>query len=122
MKTIILSLCLLLGTQLAFGQEKTKQRKTPEQRAEMMTNRLSEEVKLTPEQREKIYSINLRSAEKSMKIHKEADLTDEQRKEKLQKHRRDVKKLVMAELTPEQQKTLKEKHKARKKEHMQDGE
>lgn len=114
MRTIILSLCLLLGTQLAFGQEKTKQKKTPAERAEMLTERLDKEVTLTPAQREKIYSINLRSAEKVMKIRKDTVMTDEQRKEKLNKHRTDIKKQVMAELTDEQRRILKEKKKARK--------
>ena len=117
MRTIILSLCLLTVSVFSFGQEKTKQRKTPEQRAEMMTNRLDEEVKLTPEQREKIYGINLRSAEKVAKIRKDTEMTDEQRHEKLKKHRMDVKKQVMAELTDEQRKTLKEKHKEMKETH-----
>ncbi|MGV3629934.1 MAG: hypothetical protein ACO1O6_01935 [Bacteroidota bacterium] len=117
MRAIIVSLCLLVGTQFTFGQEKTKQKKTPEQRAEMMTNRLSDEVSLTPAQREKIYNINLRSTQKVMKIRKDTVMTDQQRQEKLKRHRMDIKKQVMAELTPEQRQTLKDKHKARKEEH-----
>ena len=117
MKTIILSLCLLTISVFTFGQEKTKEKKTPEQRAEMMTNHLDETVKLTAEQRTKIYDLNLRSAQKAASIRKDTKLTDEQRHDKMKEHHRDVKKQVMAELTEDQQKLLKEKHKEMRAEH-----
>lgn len=112
MRTVILTMCLVLASHISFGQQKVK--KTPEERAEIATKHLEKDITLTPVQRDKIYSINLRTAQKNQEIRKKTDLTEEQKKEQLKSSNQNRRKSVMAELTEEQKKVLKEKKKARK--------
>ena len=114
MKTVILGICFLLVSQISSAQTDKKGKKTPEQRAEMMTNALNKEVTLTQEQKDKVYAINLRTAQKNQEIRKQTDLTEEQKKEKLKSNNQNRRKQVMAELTEDQKKVLKEKKKAKK--------
>ncbi len=120
MRTVIVTMCLMLASHISFGQTDKKGKKTPEQRAEMVTNALDKEVALTQVQKDKVYAINLRSAQKNQEIRKQTDLTEEQKKEKLKSNNQNRRKLVMAELTEEQRKVLKEKKKAKKNQELDD--
>ena len=84
------------------------QMKTPEERAKMSTDALEKKLNLSPEQKDKVYALNLERAEKMEKIHKSEMAF---RKNQMEKHKE-----MMAEsdkklskiLTAEQQKTLEE--------------
>lgn len=112
MRTVIVTMCLVIASHLSFGQEKSK--KTPEERAEAATKRLEKDLTLTQVQRDKIYSLNLRTVQKNQEIRKKTDLTEEQKKEQLKNNNQNRRKLIMAELTDEQRKILKEKKKEKK--------
>lgn len=60
MKRIIFSLILFLGfAATGFSQAKQRVQKTPEERAQKITNDLDQKLSLTPKQRQEIYNINL---------------------------------------------------------------
>lgn len=111
MKTIALIFGLLL-TQLSFGQ--TKEKKTPEQRADLLTNKLDSIVKLTSEQKSKIYNLNLETAKKNQTIAQKKDLTKEQKKEQIKANNKSRQTAVKEILTEQQRNIIKEKHKAKK--------
>ena len=115
MRAIILSICLLIGTQVALGQEKTK--KTPEEKAKMQTGRLGKEITLNPDQQDKIYAINLEACQKIGNTRKNVQLTDDQKKEMVKTINMGRRKQVMEQLTAEQKETLKAKKKEHHKEH-----
>lgn len=78
----------------------TSRQLTPEQRAELMTKRMTEQLSLTKEQQEKVYQLSLKQtaihAEQAKKRQELAKLM----KEENQKNRQEIEKL----LNPEQQK------------------
>jgi periplasmic protein CpxP/Spy len=82
------------------GQQKEMQ--TPEQRAEKMTMKMTEELGLSEDQKQKIYQINLENAQKrqeqreSMQVEREAKRAEMQAKAKAQNDQ------IEAILTPEQ--------------------
>jgi protein CpxP len=113
MKSIILSICLIVIGSYSFGQEK-KAKKTSEERAEIATSKLEKEITLSKEQRDKIYAINLRTAQKNQEIRKKKELTEEQKKEQLKANNKNRHQSIAGELTEEQKKILKAKRKAKK--------
>lgn len=113
MKTIIATISLLLIIPFANGQDK-KVKKTAEERAELATSKLDKEVNLAKDQRDKIYAINLRTAQKAKEVRQNKTLSEEQKKETIKKSNQNRKQLILAELTDEQKKILKEKRKANK--------
>lgn len=99
--TIAFLLTLLIST-FAYAQHDGRDKKTPEERAEMLTSRLEKELSLSPEQVQKVKAINLSSAEKTTAARKEAGQEREnfrEQKMKIEKQRDDDLKAV---LTPEQ--------------------
>lgn len=82
--------------------------KTPEERAKMSTDALEKKLNLSPEQKDKVYALNLERAEKMEKIHK-SEMTF--RKSQMEKHKEmmsESDKKLSKILTAEQQKTLEE--------------
>lgn len=88
-----------------------EQRPSAEKRAELQTNRLKEEVGLTPEQYKKLYTYHLAEAQKRDSIHTA-------RSDKFKTEVNDVEKRLQKILTPEQYKQWKEErmehHKGRR--------
>ena len=68
MKKAFLSIAILLATLYVFGQSNERSSKTPEERAEMATERLEEALELTEEQTEEIFQINLEAAKKASEV------------------------------------------------------
>ncbi len=66
--------CLLVSTQL-FAQE--KQRKTPEERASMLTDKMKKDLNLTDDQYKSVYDINLKYAKQNEEAFKNAQSKDE---------------------------------------------
>jgi len=74
MKRVIIALLLLAGiNSVVFAQEQEqssapqmsmRQMKTPEQRAQMLTNRMEKQLNLTADQKKSVYDINLVAAQK----------------------------------------------------------
>lgn len=83
--------------------------KSPQERAQMRTERMTKELSLTPEQVAKVKELNLVSAEKEDAIRKDANTTPEQKKEAMKNHFQEQKKMFKEVLTPEQLAILKAK-------------
>jgi Spy/CpxP family protein refolding chaperone len=107
MKTIILSIIMAFATATAVqAQDKQKKAKTPEQRAEMLTNKMETELKLDATQKAKVLEINKATATQLEQIKNEGKPADDAQK----KARRERVKTIEAErekqfaaiLTPEQ--------------------
>jgi protein CpxP len=130
MKKILITAGLLIGLVGAGYSQDSPQRKghkmgqkhremkSPEERAKMSTDVLEKKLNLTPEQKEKVYALQLERANKMGKIH-EADVAS--RKNQMEKRKElmaDGEKKMNQILTEEQQKTL-EEMKVKGKDHMQ---
>jgi periplasmic protein CpxP/Spy len=93
-----------MGIQGHPGMEKPS-KMTPEERAQKMTDRMSEELLLSKEQKAKVYQINLETAQKNEVQRKEAELI----KEKMRLIQQDRMKAIEQVLTTEQIKLLEKK-------------
>jgi periplasmic protein CpxP/Spy len=78
MKKLILSAILFVGlTATAFSQEQPKRElKSPEERAQKMTDVLAQKLALTDDQKAKVYQINLERAQAMTKMHAEKKTMD----------------------------------------------
>ncbi len=108
---------ILLMTTASFAQEDKKEhaKKSPKQKAELHTKKLTEDLELTPEQSEKVYAINIGHVEEMEAIKKQMKALKKEAKEKKKAHHEELKKV----LTVEQQKKLdtrKEEHKKKREE------
>ena len=129
MKKILITAGLLIGlTGAGYSQDTPprkghpegqpkREMKSPEERAKMSTDALEKKLNLTPEQKEKVYALQLERANKMGKM-QEADAAArknqmEKRKDLMAEGERKMNKI----LTEEQQKTL-EEMKAKGKERM----
>lgn len=82
--------------------------KTPEERAKMSTDALVKQLNLTPEQKEKVYALNLERAEKMEKIHKSEMAYRKSQMEKQKEIMSESDKKLSKILSAEQQKNLEE--------------
>ena len=98
MKSIILTVCILASAQILSAQEKGKEKMSPEQKSENLTNHLDSKLFLSDEQEKTVYNIQLNSVKKAEEIRKNAALTKEEKKttlNSLQKSTQDEIKLVL---------------------------
>jgi Spy/CpxP family protein refolding chaperone len=96
------------------GQQKESM--TPEQRAERMTNKMTEELGLSEDQKQKIYQINLENAEKRQ-VQREAMVEERKAKrEEMQAQTKAQNEQIEAILTPEQKTKWEEVKKENRKE------
>jgi periplasmic protein CpxP/Spy len=84
------------------------QNATPEQRAQMKTERMAEKLSLTDEQKKKVTDLHLRADKKAEGIRNDKALTDEQRKVAMKEVHQEMRKELKTILTEEQLKQLKE--------------
>ena len=78
MKSIILTVCLFAVVQMTHAQEKEKL--SPEQKSENLTNHLDSKLFLTDEQEKMVYDIQLKSVLKMEELRKNTSLTKEEKK------------------------------------------
>ena len=72
MKKLIIAAVLCIGfAGSGFAQQmnKEKEAKTPEERAKLMTEMMDKKLALTPEQKSKVYDLNLEKANQMQKMH-----------------------------------------------------
>lgn len=125
MKKLMMIAMLTAATVAAHAQE--KDRKSPQERAHMMTGKMTKELSLDTEQAAKIEAINLKYADQveAMRAEREAErearLKDGKGKAMREAHDAEIK----AVLTPEQyvkwqaqKEEMKAKHMEKRKEHM----
>lgn len=74
MKKLIFSFLLCAGlSSLGFAQEKTiREYKSPEQRAQIMTDKMAEKLSLSASQKSEIYKINLEQAQERAAMREKA--------------------------------------------------
>jgi hypothetical protein len=82
------------------SMNKTLVQKTPEQRAEFMTKRMTEQLSLTKEQQERVYQLSLKQSKVHSEQAKKRQELAKLMKEENQRNRQEIKSV----LTPEQQK------------------
>ncbi len=98
----------MLAGLFAFGaqaQDEKKEKKTPEQKAELKVERMSKQLSLSPEQTAKLKEISLRQVEE----HKVLQAEHKEIHAKLDKHRIKSIDEIKAELTPEQREKFEQK-------------
>jgi periplasmic protein CpxP/Spy len=87
MKKLIIAAVLCIGfAGSGFAQEMNKEKevKTPEERAKMMTEMMDKKLALTPDQKSKVYDLNLERANKMERM-RAAD--QKERTKKLEEHK-----------------------------------
>jgi len=79
MKRLIFAALFILGTAAAgSAQERpNRDKKTPEQRAQLMTDSYNKKLSLSEKQRSEIYKINLERAKNMEKLHKSSKASHE---------------------------------------------
>ena len=130
MKKIVITAGLLIGLVVAsYSQDAPlrkgdkavqahREMKSAEERAKMSANALEKKLNLTPEQKEKVYALQLERINKMEKLQKAASAYRKNQMEKRKELMEDGKEKMNKILTEEQQKTL-EEMKAKGKERMQ---
>lgn len=129
MKKVLILLCVVLGTQLSFGQKVTKKgettvkkdvskkdtktspkkvKLTAEQRGEKQTSKLDDLVKLTNDQNRKVYLVYFESISKCDKIRGNKGLAEDKKKEQLNAEWKKRKEKLFVILTPQQEKIYNE--------------
>ena len=72
-KVLFVSICLLLASAAAFAQQGQRTQRTPEEMAKRQTERMTADLKLTPEQVAPVDSINLVFAQARAKVFEKAN-------------------------------------------------
>lgn len=110
MKTIVFAAALLIGgvsfaqeTGKAKGTEMSEQKKsTPEERAQRLTAKMTEKLKLTPDQSSRISDINLGIAKKNEGIRGNASMAKEEKAKIIKSNHEARLSMYRDVLTPEQ--------------------
>ena len=120
MKKIVITAGLLIGLVVAsYSQDAPlrkgdkavqahREMKSAEERAKMSANALEKKLNLTPEQKEKVYALQLERANKMEKLQKAASAYRKNQMEKRKELMADGKEKMNNILTEEQEKTLEE--------------
>lgn len=115
MKKLLLTALLFAGiATTGFSQAGPRQERTPEQRAQMMTEGLAKRLTLTDQQKSEVYKINLDRANQMTKFR---ELSQEDRKKEMSKMKElsDASEAkILALLTDDQKKAFKEMQEKRK--------
>lgn len=104
MKAGILAMALLLVVGV-FGQTTTKKeapKKSSDERAHAMTERMTKSLELNEEQKAKIYEINLGIAQKNDAIRTDASLSKEEKVKRIQENHAARNAMYREVLTPDQ--------------------
>lgn len=110
MKKIIFTALLFMGFATAgFSQERPqREKKTPEERAQLMTDNLAKKLSLTDKQKSEVYKINL---DRAKEINKSMTKTSEERKKAFEQQKKQFQaseEKINKVLTDDQKKTYAE--------------
>ena len=106
LNVLVIGIALFVGLTSASAQEKSK--KTPEQRAELHTERLTKVLGLNPDQRTKIAEFNLGVALKNESIRNNPTIPQEKKISSLKSNNEARKMMIKSVLTAEQIKKFEE--------------
>lgn len=83
LNAVLIGAALFIGATTATAQDQAKVKKTPIERAEMHTNKLTKELNLTEAQRAKVLELNIGIAQKNDAIRNDVNMTPAVKKESL---------------------------------------
>jgi len=101
LKLTFIALTLTFLASSAMAQE-MEEKKTPEERAKMQTERMTEKLLLNPDQKAKVYEINLQIDKKNQAVHQDKSMLAETKKATMDSNNQTRKEMIKAVLTPEQ--------------------
>lgn len=94
--------------ELREEKKEEKRKKTLEEKMRAKTDRMTEELGLTPQQDADLYRLNIKVAQKIRAIKEDPDMSDEKKKEFIQGNKQDYKNVLSTILTEEQMKKFEE--------------
>lgn len=108
LKITFAALTLTLFANLSIAQDQNGEKKTTEQRATAQTEKMSEKLLLSPEQKVQVYDINLAIDKKNEAVRNDKNMSEETRKASIQGNNDARKDMIKAILNPEQLKKFEE--------------
>jgi hypothetical protein len=108
LKITFAALTLTLFANISIAQEQNGEKKTPEERATAQTEKMSEKLLFSPEQKTQVYDINLAIDQKNEAVRNDKNMSEETRKASIQGNNDARKDMIKAILNPEQLKKSEE--------------
>lgn len=108
LKITFAALTLTLFANVSIAQDQNGEKKTPEERATAQTEKMSEKLLLSPEQKTQVYDINLAIDQKNEAVRTDKNMSEETRKASIQGNNDARKDMIKAILNPEQLKKFEE--------------
>ena len=108
LKITFAALTLTLFANVSIAQDQNGDKKTPEERATAQTEKMSEKLLLSPEQKTQVYDINLAIDQKNEAVRTDKNMSEETRKASIQGNNDARKDMIKAILNPEQLKKFEE--------------
>jgi broad specificity polyphosphatase/5'/3'-nucleotidase SurE len=108
LKITLAALTLTLFANISIAQEQNGEKKTPEERATAQTEKMSEKLLFSPEQKTQVYDINLAIDQKNEAVRNDKNMSEETRKASIQGNNDARKEMIKAILNPEQVKKFEE--------------
>jgi hypothetical protein len=108
LKITFAALTLTLFANVSIAQDQNGQKKTPEERATAQTEKMSEKLLLSPEQKTQVYDINLAIDQKNEAVRTDKNMSEQTRKASIQGNNNARKDMIKAILDPEQLKKFEE--------------
>jgi len=108
LKITFAALTLTLFANISIAQEQNGEKKTPEERATAQTEKMSEKLLLSPEQKTQVYDINLAIDQKNESVRNDKNMSEETKKASLKGNSDARKDMIKAILNPEQLKKFEE--------------
>jgi protein CpxP len=108
LKITFAALTLTLFANVSIAQDQNGDKKTPEERATAQTEKMSEKLLLSPEQKTQVYDINLAIDQKNEAVRADKNMSEETRKASIQGNNDARKDMIKAILNPEQLKKFEE--------------
>lgn len=99
-KSLCLGLCLTIAV-ASFAQTK-KHYKTPEEKAQAITDKMKTELSLTDDQYQKVHTANVDFVSKTWELKKGGDANTQQAKDKIKPIKKEYHTAIKGILTPEQ--------------------
>lgn len=108
LKITFAALTLTLFANVSIAQDQNGEKKTPEERATAQTEKMSQKLLLSPEQKVQVYEINLAIDQKNEAVRADKNMSEETRKASMQGNNEARKDMIKAILNPEQLKKFEE--------------
>lgn len=114
--SIAVILIIFIGTNALFAQQDnvTKPKKTPEERAKMMTDKLNDKVMLSTDQYNSIYDLLLNTVKQNMSDRQNYTGSKDDLKKMIKDRNKETRQKIKGLLTDDQKAKLKELRKERK--------